>query len=161
MSSQVKNISLFVPYVFEHLDRSCINNIFEGLGSISTIDLVEKMKPNGRICTSAYIHFNNWYNTRDSVEFQQILLGPDEKVNFVYDDKNSYLIVLENKVRKFVPGDRKKRIDLGDLEKRREEQEHPAASASMPATMSIAPGLDYSYFAAAVAATMDIAPGLD
>jgi hypothetical protein len=154
MTEQVKNISLFVPYVFANLKRYNINNIFEGFGSIRTIDLVEKMRPNGTVYTCAYIHFDYWYNTRDSIEFQQILLGPDEKVYFVYDDKNSYLVVLENKARKVVPGERKKRIDLGDLDKCEDatKEEEP--------TIAIAPGLDPSYFTKNQSTHMVIAPGL-
>jgi hypothetical protein len=63
-----------------------------------------------RIC-SAYIHFENWYNTDAAQCFQERVLNPDKEARLVYDDPWHW-IVLENKARKYSAGERKPRINL-------------------------------------------------
>jgi len=128
MSSN-KNISLYIPHIFANFDKDFVKSMFEELGKVSHVDFVAKMGEDGRSYNAGYIHFEYWYNTVYAVNFQSRVLDSNETVRFVYDEP-WYWIVLENKSRKFASGgERKIRIDIGDLFKANVE--------SLP----IAPGL--------------------
>jgi len=171
MTSQVINISLYIPCVFANLNKDFVKNVLEEFGKVSSVDFVEKMREDGSLYNAVYIHFEYWYETKNAMEFQNSILGPNEKAKLYYDN-NSYWIVLKNNARKFVPGDRRKSLDLGDLEKhsvtkrQQEEVEGEAAAEEVaaPAIIGIAPGLDLRYFTKEqwqYPVNIPIAPGLD
>lgn len=111
--STLENISLFVPHVFPNFDETYVANIFNLYGVVDHVDFVAKQDRNGKPFNSAYIHFKFWYdNTESRMLHRHILDGKAE--SRVYHDGPWYWIVLENKGKKHISGDRKPRIDLGD-----------------------------------------------
>jgi hypothetical protein len=116
MTSTIKNISLYIPHIFANFSKKDVTDIFESLniGKVDKIDFIAKLGKDGKEFNAAYIHFEYWYNNQVSVNFQNRVLNPEKEARLIYDDP-WYWIVLENKAQKAQPGQRKTRIDLGDL----------------------------------------------
>ena len=113
MSAAIPNISLYIPHVFSNISSKKICDIFDfqAIGDIQKVDLIPKKDRNGKRYNAAYIHFYEWYDNIASRNFQDRVLDKNKEARIVYDDP-WYWIVLENKGRKFKPGDRKPTIDL-------------------------------------------------
>ena len=111
MSSQLNNISLYIPHVFANFTKEDVAKVFETnrIGKVSYIDFVGKMSQDGKQYNSVYVHFENWYDTITSRNFQARVLDPNLEARIVYDDP-WYWLVLENKTRKVTPGQRKQCI---------------------------------------------------
>jgi len=114
--STIKNISLYIPHIFANFSKEYVANVFEdqNIGKIKNIDFVSKFGQDGKPFSAAYIHFDNWYENTGSLNFQQKVINPNKEARLMYEDP-WYWIVLENKARKVVSGDRKPRIDLGNF----------------------------------------------
>jgi len=118
MASPITNISLYIPHIFENFSKKDVTEVFEFLkiGKVNNIDFIAKVGKDGKNYNSAYIHFDYWYNNKVSINFHKRVLNPEKEARIVYEDP-WYWIVLENKGNKVTPGQRKIRIDLGDLNK--------------------------------------------
>lgn len=113
-TTDFKNISLYIPHIFANFSKAFVEQVFEDLniGNVKNIDFVSKYGQDGKEYNAAYIHFNQWYDTIAARNFQARVLDTTKEARVVYDEP-WYWIVLENKARKYVPGERKPRIDLG------------------------------------------------
>jgi hypothetical protein len=111
--SAIKNISLYIPHVFENFSKAYILEKMSNFGEVCKIDFVYKMGKNGKTYNAAYIHFENWFDTATAANFQEQVLNPEKEARILYDDP-WFWIVLENKTtkHKHVPGNRKPRIVL-------------------------------------------------
>jgi hypothetical protein len=116
MTALIKNISLYIPHIFSNYNKKDVSNIFENLkiGKINYIDFVAKIDKDGKGYNAAYIHFDFWYDNLVTKNFQERVLNPDKEARIVYEDP-WYWLVFENKGEKLKIGQRKTRIDLGDL----------------------------------------------
>jgi hypothetical protein len=87
--------------------------VFNGLhiGEVKSVDLVSKMGSDSKHYNAVYVHFTTWYDTKVAHDFQKRLLDPTKEVKVMYDHP-WYWIVLENKGKKHLSGDRKQKIDL-------------------------------------------------
>jgi len=112
-SSINQSLSLYIPRVFANITTERIVRVFEDLnfGHISRVDLVNKENESGQAYNSAYIHFNEWFDTATNRSFQERVLDASRESRIVYDDP-WYWIVLENKAKKQNPSDRKPRIEI-------------------------------------------------
>jgi hypothetical protein len=114
MTSSINtNLSLYIPRVFSNITEDRIARVFESLsfGYVSRVDLVAKESADGKPYNSAYVHFDNWFDTTANRAFQDRVTDPERDARVVYDDP-WYWIVLENKGRKQAAGARKPRIDI-------------------------------------------------
>jgi hypothetical protein len=111
--SAIKNISLFVPHVYSNFTSAKVMEVFNGLhiGEVKSVDLVSKMGSDSKHYNAVYVHFTRWYDTDVAHDFQERLLDPTKEVKVMYDHP-WYWIVLENKGKKHMSGDRKPTIDL-------------------------------------------------
>ena len=109
------SMSLYIPRVFPNITQERITGVFEDLnfGVVSHVDLVNKESSDGRPYNSAYVHFKEWTSSSTNASFQERVRDPARDARVVYDDP-WYWIVLENKGKKHVPGDRKPRIEITD-----------------------------------------------
>jgi hypothetical protein len=116
MSAQFSNISLYIPHVFPNYTKEDVQQVFENqkIGKVSHVDFVSKMGKDGKPYNAAYVHFEFWCDTIANRNFQTRICDPNKEARVVYDEPWHW-IVLENKARKYAPGERKPRIDLGDL----------------------------------------------
>ena len=114
--SSIKNVSLYIPHIFANYSKEDVLQVFEdqNIGEIKNIDFVSKIGQDGKQFNAAYIHFNHWHDNIASANFQERVINPNKDARLMYD-KPWFWIVLENKARKFIPGDRKPRIDLSDF----------------------------------------------
>jgi hypothetical protein len=108
-----QQMSLYIPHVFSNFDELYIANVFEGLeyGRVSRVDLVAKIDKNDNIYNAAYIHFSEWNNSIIVENFQARVADSEKQARIVHDDP-WYWIVLENKAKKHIPGERKQRINI-------------------------------------------------
>ena len=111
--SAIKNISLFVPHVYSNFTSAKVMEVFNDLhiGEVKSVDLVSKMGSDSKHYNAVYVHFTTWYDTTLAHDFQKRLLDPKQEVRVMYDQP-WYWIVLENKGKKHLPGDRKPTINL-------------------------------------------------
>jgi hypothetical protein len=114
--SAIQNISLYIPHIFANYSKDDVAQIFEdqNIGKIKNIDFISKFGHDGKPFSAAYIHFDHWFNNTAAANFQERVLNPEKEARIMYEDP-WYWIVLENKARKVVSGDRKPRIDLGNF----------------------------------------------
>ena len=111
--SSINNISLYIPHVFSNISKEFIAETFEKLkiGKVNKIDFVYKIGRETTQYNTAYVHFEYWYDNTAAYNFQQRVLNPEKEALLIYDDPWHW-IVLENKAKKHVTGDRKPRIVL-------------------------------------------------
>jgi len=109
----MQNISLYIPHVFPNISSTKIFDVFEDqrIGMVRNVDLIPKKDSNGKSYNAAYIHFYEWCDNIAARNFQERVLDKSKEARIVYDEPWHW-IVLENKTRKFKPGDRKQTIDL-------------------------------------------------
>jgi hypothetical protein len=92
-----KNISLFIPRVFENITKERIVDIFENkmfIGKINHIDIVAvQEKKYNRV----FIHFDYWFPTSNSYNIQKSLIIDNEESTKLYYDNLWYWLILENK----------------------------------------------------------------
>jgi hypothetical protein len=136
MSATIQNISLYIPHIFANYTKEDVAKVFDdqNIGNVKNIDFVSKMSQDGKVYNAAYIHFEEWYNTIVSRNFQARVLDTSKEARLMYEEP-WYWIVLENKARKFVPGERKPRIIID------------AESAPLPSTpvkATIADSIDWT-----------------
>jgi heat shock protein HspQ len=115
MSATIQNISLYIPHIFANYTKEYVSKVFEdhNIGKVKNIDLVSKMSQDGKFYSAAYIHFEEWYNTIATRNFQARVHDTSKEARIMYEEP-WYWIVLENKARKFISGDRKPRIILNE-----------------------------------------------
>ena len=108
-------MSIYIPHVFSNITEEKIMDTFHNLniGKVSNVDLVGKVGKAGPY-NSAYVHFEYWADVAHSVNIQKKLKSGDKDVRIVYDDP-WYWLIFENHAKKFVPNQRKTRIDLSGL----------------------------------------------
>jgi hypothetical protein len=116
MSAQIANISLYIPHVFPNFTKEDIIRIIEeqSIGKVGHVDMVTKMGGDGKQYNAVYVHFEFWCDTIANRNFQARVCDPNQEARVVYDGP-WYWIVLENKARKYTPGERKPRIDLSEF----------------------------------------------
>jgi len=117
-----ESMSLFIPHIFPNFDVKYIAGVFEGLdfGCVHHVDLVAKMDRNGNIFNAAFVHFSKWSNSTMVSNFQDKVKDPEKDARIMHDDP-WYWIVLENKAKKHIPGERKQRINLSVVNLENEE----------------------------------------
>ena len=115
MSSQIANVSLYIPHVFANISKKMVAETFEDLriGNVKRVDFVCKRGSNGDF-NAVYIHFNHWYDNVAAHNFQERVISPSMEARIVYDEP-WYWIVLENKTKKVVSTKRKPRLNLEAL----------------------------------------------
>ena len=115
MSSQIANISLYIPHVFANISKKTVAETFEDLriGNVKRVDFVYKRGSNGDF-NAVYIHFNHWYDNVAARNFQERVISPNMEARIVYDEP-WYWIVLENKTKKVDSTKRKPRVNLEAL----------------------------------------------
>lgn len=111
--SSIKNISLYIPHVFPNFDREYVEKAFKNIGDVSQIDFVAKQDRNGGNYNAVYVHFTKWYTNKKAITFYDNVVDESTEAR-LYHDEPWYWIVLPNTAKKYVPGDRKLRIDLGE-----------------------------------------------
>lgn len=116
--------SLFIPHVFPNYDEKAIRCCFIDICVIDHIDMVEKFDKEGNKYNAVYIHVNYWFKWNNDCIKMLSDLEKKGKTEFYYCER-FYWIVLKNTAKKHVSGDRKIRIDVGDLNKDKKKQEYP------------------------------------
>jgi hypothetical protein len=111
--SAIKNISLFIPHVYANFTSAEVFDIIQdqGFGEVKNVDFVAKIGSDGKPYNAVYIHFYHWYDNIVAHNFQERVLNPSKEARIMYDDP-WYWLVLQNKGKKHVPGQRKPTIDL-------------------------------------------------
>ena len=111
-------MSLYIPHIFPNFDQEYITGVFEnlGYGCVQRVDLVSKIDKNGNNYNACYVHFSEWDNNVIVENFQARVADPEKEARIVHDDP-WYWIILENKTKKHMPGDRKHCINItGDIQ---------------------------------------------
>ena len=118
MSTNMKNISLFIPHIFANYRKEDVIKVFEDkqIGKVNHIDYIKKFN-NGTDYYAAYIHFDYWYENSDALKLNRDVLDTKKEARIMYEEP-WYWIVLENKTPQKIntkSGDRKLRIDIKGL----------------------------------------------
>lgn len=120
-----QSLSLYIPHVFENISEKKMKEVFEdqGLGKVKNIDFIEKMDKNGKIYKTAFVHFDCWYDSIITRNFQERIKNPNKEARIVYNDP-WFWVCFENKGKKQVPGERKERINLHEFSNIFEEEKN-------------------------------------
>jgi hypothetical protein len=120
-----QSLSLYIPHVFENISEKKMKEVFEdqGLGKVKNIDFIEKMDKNGKIYKTAFVHFDCWYDSIITRNFQERIKNPNKEARVVYNDP-WFWVCFENKGKKQVPRERKERINLHDFSNIFEEEKN-------------------------------------
>jgi hypothetical protein len=120
-----QSLSLYIPHVFENISEKKMIDVFEdqGLGKVKNIDFIEKMDKNGKIYKTAFVHFDCWYDSIITRNFQERIKNPNKEARVVYNDP-WFWVCFENKGKKQVPGERKERINLHEFSNIFEEEKN-------------------------------------
>ena len=104
-TATIENISLYIPHIFANFTKEFVAQVFDdqNIGKVKTVDFVHKMSKDGKAYNSAYVHFEEWYNTIATRNFQANVRDADKEARLMYQEP-WYWIVLENKARKHIPG---------------------------------------------------------
>ena len=151
MSSVIENISLYIPHIFANYTKEDVAKVFDDqcIGNVKSIDFVSKMGKDGKVFNAAYVHFYEWYDNVIARNFHERVFGEEKEARIMYEDP-WYWIVLENKARKHIPGERKQRIilDLPSMTYTPAKKESivycpqaPVKSNEQRQTLQLAPGL--------------------
>lgn len=129
MSDAIENMSLYIPHVFPNFTKEDVAKAFEDnyIGKVKNIDFVAKMSSKegvSKLYNAAYIHFEEWYDNMAARNFHARVRDPIKEARLIYEDP-WYWVVLENKARKYIPGERKPCIVLDST---------PVAKVSVPST---------------------------
>ena len=113
--SAINNISLYIPHIFTNYSKENVAKVFETLkiGKVKNIDFISKMGNDFKPFNAAYIHFEYWYDNIGATNFQEKVLHKSP-AKLMYDEPWFWL-VLENKGKKIVSGDRKKCLDIREF----------------------------------------------
>jgi hypothetical protein len=111
-----QSLSLYIPHVFANITKKTIIDTleFQGIGKVKEIDFVEKMDKTGKLYNTAFVHFEQWYDSIITRNFQERVKNPDKEARIVYNDP-WFWVCFENKGKKQIPGARKERINLHDF----------------------------------------------
>lgn len=108
-------LSFYIPHVFSNLSKEIVTQTFEEqIGKVNYIDFVSHFGQDGRSYNSAYVHMDCIHDTIFANNFVARVVDTNIEARLVYDEP-WYWIVLENKSSKHISGNRKPRIDIGDL----------------------------------------------
>jgi len=120
-----QSLSLYIPHVFENISEKKMIDVFEdqGLGKVKNIDFIEKIDKNGKIYKTAFVHFECWYDSIITRNFQERIKNPNKEARIVYNDP-WFWVCFENKGKKQVHGERKERINLHDFSNIFEEEKN-------------------------------------
>ena len=69
-AQSVENISLYIPFVRDNINKDFISTYFNKIGQVSNIDLILKIDLKGNQYQIAYIHFDNWHQNEYNLELQ-------------------------------------------------------------------------------------------
>lgn len=110
-AASIENMSLYIPHVFPNFTKEDVAKAFEanGIGKVKNIDFVAKMTSKdgvSKFYNAAYIHFDEWCDTIVARNFHSRVRDPIKEARLIYEDP-WYWVVLENKARKYLPGERK------------------------------------------------------
>ncbi len=110
-----ENISLYIPHVFPNLTDEYIKNVFEEqkIGEVSHIDIVTKIRVDGNTYNTVYVHFKKWYENENALQIKNTV-QQNKEAKFMYNEP-WYWIVLENKSKKYVSGERKQRVNVNEV----------------------------------------------
>jgi hypothetical protein len=109
-----QSLSLYIPHVFSNITEEFIASVFaKNLGLVDHVDFVMKQNKYGKIYNAAYIHFAQWFNSANTMNFQEKLLNPELETRVLYDSP-WYWVILENKTKKHISGEKKECLDLSD-----------------------------------------------
>ena len=155
--SSINNISLYIPHIFANFTSEDVSKIFYDLeiGEVKNVDFVSKVNKSGTVYNAAYIHFHKWFNSITARNFQAKVLDTTKEARLMYDDP-WYWIVLENKARKYVPGERKPCLVLETPVKMEVAMETPSAPIKKSAWGERTARVLDKVFQAEAAQTMDI-----
>jgi len=112
--SSIKNISLYIPHVFPNFDKEYVARAFKNIGVVSFVDFVAKQDRKGNNYNAVYLHFTKWYNNKKAAQLYNDVFDESREAR-LYHDEQWYWIVLPNTAKRYVPGERKTRLDLSDL----------------------------------------------
>jgi len=148
MSATIQNMSLYIPHIFANYTKEDVAKVFDdqNIGNVKNIDFVAKMSHEGKVYNAAYIHFEEWYNTIATRNFQARVLDTTKEARVMYEEP-WYWIILENKARKFIPGERKPCLVL-DAE-------------ATPVKATIADSIDWTLAPVKCKAHQKVSPNMD
>ena len=96
ITSSSSVLSLYIPVISKTTSEAYIKKMFTSnkIGKIMRVDFVFNKAKNRN---EAFIHFDEWFNTTESMALKEDILNPDTKTQFKYNESNKFWPLLVNK----------------------------------------------------------------
>ena len=96
ITSSSSVLSLYIPVISKTTSEAYIKKMFTSnkIGKIMRVDFVFNKAKNRN---EAFIHFDEWFNTTESMALKEDILNPDTKTRFKYNESNKFWPLLVNK----------------------------------------------------------------
>jgi hypothetical protein len=118
-TDDLKNISLFIPRVFNNITEETIIDVFENQMSYGKVNHIDFVNIEDKNYKRVFIHFDYWFPTKNSLDIQdKLLFKKEESVKVHYDILWYWLVVLN----KLVPQKQNILITYEDLMNMKEIQ---------------------------------------
>lgn len=97
LNSKMSNPSICIPRVFANIGEQRIRYVFDQLhlGKIARVDMIERRNEQGDAYKRVFIHFEYWFNTRESHAAREKLYAGKE-IKVVYDDPWFWKVSINN-----------------------------------------------------------------
>lgn len=97
LNSKMSNPSICIPRVFANIGEQRIRYVFDQLhlGKIAGVDMIERRNEQGDTYKRVFIHFEYWFNTRESHAAREKLYAGKE-IKVVYDDPWFWKVSINN-----------------------------------------------------------------
>ena len=97
LNSKMSNPSICIPRVFANIGEQRIRYVFDQLhlGKIARVDMIERRNEQGDTYKRVFIHFEYWFNTRESHAAREKLYAGKE-IKVVYDDPWFWKVSINN-----------------------------------------------------------------
>lgn len=96
LTRQMSVLSLYIPIISENITEAFIIKAFstKNIGKILRVDFVNNNVKERR---EAFIHFDEWFNSTESLALKEDILNPNTKTQFVYGVTKKFWPLLINK----------------------------------------------------------------
>ena len=127
-------LSLYIPVISENISEQYIKKMFKShnIGIVLRVDFVKNIEKNRR---EAFIHFDEWFTSDESVKLQEDIKNNETKTKFVYTKEKFWPLLVNRNPHKRINNPKYEILTKSDITTvyKAEIQKFPKTQDSPPA----------------------------